>query len=474
MIAWITADTKRMGAMIAALLLLVYSWPIDTDEGANVRAHLDQAFAIASTGTIAIDAFITPHANTPDWARGPDGRYFPAKAPGAAFAAVPVAWLLSAVERRLGVNPVDPQWLRRNALVINWLLNSVVSAFAMTLLFHLALALGVRPGAAAAGTLAIALGTAYYPYATVYYAHVPAANALIAAAFLVFRRASTVLTDVAAGILGGAAVAFDYPAIFGACAFGAALLYLRPRSIIAYAIGGLVPLLFLLWYHSAAFGNPFATAYSFQNPRFAGEGGRFIGLPRLDRFIALVLGPYRGFLFYSPVLLLGVAGIRLCFAAGEPVPPELRAMRRAFAAAATATLLAWLTLNASYFTWWGGYTAGPRFIIPALALFGPLVALGVQRTPWIGAALLSVSVLNYVMITSVLIMVRTSVTNPLWHEIYPRFVRADFTRSNVGIFLGLGAYLSVVIPIAAILAAVVVVMSAGMRDASANTASAPL
>ena len=92
MFAWIAASPKHTGAMIGALLLLVYSWPIDTDEGANVRAHLDQAFAIASTGTIAIDAFITPRSNTPDWSRAPDGRYFPAKAPGAAFAAVPVAW----------------------------------------------------------------------------------------------------------------------------------------------------------------------------------------------------------------------------------------------------------------------------------------------------------------------------------------------------------------------------------------------
>jgi hypothetical protein len=49
----------------------------------------------------------------------------------------------------------------------------------------------------------------------------------------------------------------------------------------------------------------------------------------------------------------------------------------------------------------GGYTAGPRFIIPALALMGPLVALGVQRTPKVAAALLVVSVANYLAINTV-------------------------------------------------------------------------
>jgi hypothetical protein len=147
-------------------------------------------------------------------------------------------------------------------------------------------------------------------------------------------------------------------------------------------------------------------------------------------------------------------------------------MRRAFAAAVTAILVAWLTLNASYLTWWGGYTAGPRFITPAIALFGPLVALGIQRAPRIGAALLSVSALNYAMITSVEVLVKESATNPLWQEIYPHFVHADFTRSNVGIFLGLSSYMSVAVPMAAIFAAVAVVIHATVTDAVTNTPAA--
>jgi hypothetical protein len=267
-------------------------------------------------------------------------------------------------------------------------------------------------------------------------------------------------------------VVFDYPAVFAVCAFGAALLYLRPRSTVAYVMGGLVPLLFLMWYHSAAFGSPFATAYGFQNPRFAAQGGRFIEPPRIRLLIALVFGPYRGFLFYSPVLLLGFYGARLCFASSEPIPRELRAMRRAFVAAVTATLVAWLTLNASYLTWWGGYTAGPRFIIPAIALLGPLVALGIQRAPRIGAALLSVSALNYAMITSVEVLVKESATNPLWQEIYPHFVHAEFTRSNVGILLGLSSYMSVAVPMAAIFTAVAVVIYATVTGAATNTPAA--
>src|SRR5689334_8028636 len=125
MLANIFRPPARTATLIFVLLCFVYSWPIDRDPGANVRAHLDQAFAIASAGTLAIDAFMSPRPNTVDWSLSPTGRYFPAKAPGAAFAATPIAWLLHRFERASGVNPFDDNWFRRNAVVINVALNAV-------------------------------------------------------------------------------------------------------------------------------------------------------------------------------------------------------------------------------------------------------------------------------------------------------------------------------------------------------------
>jgi hypothetical protein len=59
-------------------------------------------------------------------------------------------WILLAVERGAGIDPRESTWLRRNAMVVNWFLNALVSAFAMTLVFRLGLRLAIPPGASAA------------------------------------------------------------------------------------------------------------------------------------------------------------------------------------------------------------------------------------------------------------------------------------------------------------------------------------
>src|SRR5262245_20486716 len=97
------ARPLRMSAIeirVFLLLSLCYLWPIDLDPGANVLAHIDQAAAIVEHHTLAIDAFLEPPdgPNTVDWSRGRDGRFYPAKAPGASLAAVPVLAVLHRAE----------------------------------------------------------------------------------------------------------------------------------------------------------------------------------------------------------------------------------------------------------------------------------------------------------------------------------------------------------------------------------------
>ena len=449
---WRAAKPSRVESVLFILLVLVYIWPRDLDLGPNVNAHLSQALAIAVDGTLSIDNYAnSSFTSTIDWARAPDGHLYPAKAPGCALALTPVMWLMVQVERAAGRDPLSAGAIWRKATLGNWILNAFPSAFCMVLLFRIALGLGIPSPASLIGTIAVALGTAYHPYATSFYAHAPAANLLIVATAITFRRRGSNWFDVLGGMAAGFAVVFDYPAALAVAACGIAVLVLRRTAVLAFVAGGLLPLLVLVTYHQLAFGSPLATPYQFQNPIFTPASGSLFGGPSAWVLGVLLVSPYRGLLFYSPVLIAALAGaVDLCRAGEDDRARRFR--RRVYVAFSLGTLAAWLLLNSSYFTWTGGATSGPRFVVPAVVLLAPLVACGWQRFPGITSVLLCWSVVNQLAIASVWILTPERYTNPLMQVIYPRFVRGDFERGNLGLRFGLPGLWSIV-PIALLIVA---------------------
>ena len=106
----------------------------------------------------------------------------------------------------------------------------------------------------------------------------------------------------------------------------------------------------------------------------------------------------------------------------DPHKSRLRRRRAAALIGAGAVLFTLrLLFNASYHVWWGGWSAGPRHLIPGLVLLAPLVALGFSRFPRIGMVLLTISVANQLAISTVLIQVDADLLNPLLDAIYPAF-----------------------------------------------------
>ncbi len=270
--------------------------------GVNVYAHMDHAASIIAYRTHSIDAFMQPPdgPNTIDWARTPDGRFYSAKAPGAAFAVVPVWAVLFYLESAAGIDPLRGEWFRRNIVVANWIVNGFVSALAMVLLLRLLVASGFGGRSAVFAVIGIGLGTTYYPYATSFYAHNLTANLGIAALFVLFAVRPSPVRDALAGVLVGFAVMCDYSAAHAVPVVGAALLAVRQRAIVPFVIGGLLPAAALAAYHTAVFGGPFLTAYTFQNPEFEPSQGGLFALPKLRTLLSLTVGPYRGVFFFCP------------------------------------------------------------------------------------------------------------------------------------------------------------------------------
>jgi len=154
------------------------------------------------------------------------------------------------IESAAGIDPLRGESFRRNSVIVNWVMNSLVSAMAMVLLLRVVLSAGLCVGPAVLGVLAIGLGTVYYPYAITYYARNPAANLIIAAAFVASVFEPTPWRDALAGVLAGSAVVCDYAAVFAVLILAGALMILRRRALAFFVAGGLLPAAVLASYHT--------------------------------------------------------------------------------------------------------------------------------------------------------------------------------------------------------------------------------
>lgn len=119
---------------------------------------------------------------------------------------------------------------------------------------------------------------------------------------------------------------------------------------------------FILLYNYALTGNPF-TMLNAYHTAYGGELGQHYGfhLPSPEALWRLLVGGATGILVFAPVLCLGA--VRLVKACSRPP----------YAAAIVTDYLAifgfaFFVAIASFFTWWGGWSYGPRYLIPLAVL----------------------------------------------------------------------------------------------------------
>jgi hypothetical protein len=247
----------------------------------------------------------------------------------------------------------------------------------------------------------------------------------------------------------------DYAASIAVLVFAAVLWITRPRALVPFVAGGLIPLAVLIWYHTVVFGGPTITAYRSMNPRIAPGDGNLLRVPEMSTIATLTVSPYRGIFFYSPVLLLAAVGAWSARRRSQKALPAQRQSghgdyQRVMIWTGIAIFGLWFLFNACYYIWWGGWTAGSRYIVPGLVLLAPAIAAGFAAMPRSGAVLLAISIANHLAISTVLVMVNDDVVNPLRDVIYPLLWKGEFRRSNLGVLLlnlkGLWSLAALVLP----------------------------
>jgi hypothetical protein len=211
-------------------------------------------------------------------------------------------------------------------------------------------------------TIAYALGTAaFHISAQDTWAHGPTQFCLAAVLYVALREPRHRAWHLLAGLLIGLMVVARPPS---AALVLPLLLWIAHRNGVRiwlwYALGGLLPALFLFGYNVHYFGTPGFGGYE----EIVGGGWNLGGLPRA--FLGLLVSPNRGMLIFSPFLLFCIYGAGVGLRQEEP-------RYRMLALALVAGVVSHLLLTASWRAWHAIFSYGSRFstdALPYLALCG--------------------------------------------------------------------------------------------------------
>jgi hypothetical protein len=396
---------------------LILAWLVPAHgPGWNQNAHLALARALTE-GRANIDesdSQCTPTycASTGDIATF-HGKVYAAKAPGLAF------WTLPALLALQAAGDAKPSGDRYRILWVLTLWGAVLPAVVLVLLVRL-LGDRIAPGYGTITAATLAVATIVLPFASLFFAHMlSAALAFGAFALLWHERHATARLPVVAcaGLLAGFAVTVELPSIILVGALAVYLLAKRRRAtrMLTYCGGVALGLLPLLAFNRWAFGSIAHLSYANAAGGVNRRGLFGVTVPSFQVTSDLLFSTI-GLLRLAPVLSLSFVGVFLLYRRGN----------RAEALLIAALSSAYLLFNSGYETPFGGYSPGPRFLMPLVPFLVLPLALVYERLPVTTIVLAVASAVQMVVIT---------MTNPL-HGVFGswlhRLWEQDFDRTALG------------------------------------------
>jgi hypothetical protein len=329
-----------------------------------------QTESLAERGSTAV-----PQAVSADFffgKRDRDGQPQAPYPPGPAALAVP--WYLTGKHVLLRLPGVGP---RARAMVTDFAIvassaSFVAAAAALAFVLFVNLGLTQRQGLLAA--LGLIFGTPLFAYSAWYFSEPLTVAVLMIAVVALFTRgldAVPLRHAVVAGLALGSLLWIRQANVITVPAVLAALLVapgewrrkLPPVAIVAGLVGAAG--LGLLARNALLFGNPFDLGY----PPIVEGGRRMIGFdtPLGVGLFAFFLSPGKSLLLFAPVVLLAPWAL-----------PRVWKQSRALAVLMVAPLAILLAFYAKYTQFEGGYSFGPRYLIPGLWLLGLTLGIVVR------------------------------------------------------------------------------------------------
>jgi len=400
---------NRKDLMIVFLLLAFAYAYFYQNSKANGNSRFGLIFAIVQEGRLSIDSFYDTLDNGTSDAAYYNGHYYSDKAIGPALVGTviyaPLYWAFQ-VFHHPGQNAAKE--------MITFLVIGLPSAIAGCLIYILSFYLSRSRFRAYLTTLAITLGTMYFPFSVVFFSHQFTSALLFGAFFLIFfmkempgpKRSYYFLLI---GALLGWAFISEYPSAIIIAALIIYYLYIlwkNPgcrnwRAYVLPILAGVIPLLLQLAYNKLCFGSYFSIGYAnMEDPTFRlamskGIGG--ISWPDASALFYMTFHPTMGLFWQSPVLLLAFIGMGYAFI-------HKYKRYRGEAILAAGMIGAYLITISGYYMWWGGSSFAPRHLIPILPFFCLFLILVPKKPNWlfIGLTLISAGQMVIVAASTVL------------------------------------------------------------------------
>ncbi len=425
-----------MAVVIGVLTFLSLLFYTPHSESSQVITRMGLTLAIVEQGSLTIDRVAE---DTVDKALV-DGHYYADKAPGLSLLAIPPVWIVKVVRDILGIegDSTDEAIFLFYSQVGTLVVVGLPAAIAASIAFLLALSLGASQRGAVFGTLAISIGSPFCFWSTTFFAHSLVGSLLI---FVLALSMNWERWDfwrgLAIGLLVGLTVVVEFVGGFALLVAGVVLLVTvwRPtipghlRFAVGVIVGTAIGVVPLFVYNYLAFGSPFQLGYASVVGFEGMKSGFFgVGLPNPITIAELFVGGYRGILPYVPVLVLVPFGLMVMFRR-----PENRPTVNVIIAVASTLIL----INAGYYYWDGGWSTGPRHIMPMLPLLGLALAFALPARRWARAVallLVAVGLLMTAVVSSTWIFANDYIKWPLL-DIYLKELLEPRTWLNMSLMI---------------------------------------
>jgi hypothetical protein len=360
----------RVGVIAFVVFLASSAW--EFPRGSDGAAMLATAESVVDRGTLAIgDRFTTDDGYNPSAKRGTDGRPYGKYGLGLSLLEVPLLAAAPVSSRYLDVSEA-----RARAVILS-LLSPFFIALSTALIWATCLHLDVSPDAAQLAAFGYAFGSLAWPYAVSDFSEA-LQSCLVATAgwgLVVFERTLRQRSlwiaggALAWGILTKITIAVLVPPFVLAVWLSSRSAgdawpraFVRSAGIIAPTAAAVAVIGWLNWLR---FGSILETGYN--TPVLTHPLGH--GL------YGLLVSPNKGLVFFAPQVMLAPFAARALW----------RRSRR-FAIAMLAGMSAWILLNAKFYDWGGGWSWGPRYLVPVLPLFFVTVGVAAGRPALRGLA----------------------------------------------------------------------------------------
>jgi hypothetical protein len=401
--------TKKEALLVFLLLACTYVY-FYHDPGWNGNSRLGLTFAIVEEGRLTIDSF---HNQVGTFTKDKaiyEGHYYTSKAIGSSLVAALFYYPLFRLENLLGFKLA----IGELKYLLTFFSIGLPSALAGGLMYVLCKQVTGKKLHSFVFTVAVNLGTMMYPFSVIFFAHQLAGSLLFIAFFLIFQMklgadSLQKRDSFLVGFLLGFALITEYPVapivliltIYYFVVIFTKVVENRGMAAVLPALGALIPIAVVVAYNVVVFENLISTGYThsadgwFLENQTQGLVG--IGWPDPKVMYYMSLHPAFGLFWQSPLLILSLIGMWFMWRA-----PGYK-FETLIAATAFFSLL---ILYSGFYNWYGGWTFGPRYLIPML----PFMCLPLAFLPrrWFP----SVVILGLISITGMFIAATTSIIIP--------------------------------------------------------------